>query len=366
MKPANFWRLDWVWAILAALFVWSCGIALNQMQSNNYFEVTAASFVQVKSLFIQSPPSYFNELIPTKNGMVMALPPFPILPTLIGCLLGLGELQTTRLGIGIVVGLMFLIMRYYGLSQLRALISSVVYMLTTPLLFFYVNPGYWFTAQVWAVVGAEIALLSLLKKNYILAGFGTMIALLSRLNLGFVIAAGMALYILSTRKIDNLIRYLVPVLAGVLIVLGWNYYRFESIWVLGYTLIPGVLAEPWYAKGIMHPSYILSNLKNFVLQWDINGQGLGIIWAQPYLLLVPWITSKQNWWIVLMGVAQFVLVLAHGWWGAYQFDFRFLMDCLWLFVPILMIPYKGWRQWAIWIMFGVSTILHLVLVSRFM
>jgi hypothetical protein len=98
---------------------------------------------------------------------------------------------------------------------------------------------------------------------------------------------------------------------------------------------------------------------------DIEGQGLGIIWAQPYLLLLPWITTKNNWWMVSIATAEFVLVLSHGMWGAIQFDFRYFMDSLWILVPIIMLNYKGWRQWMTWLTLGLSTLVHIALVGRF-
>lgn len=366
MKSIYFWKQDFVIATLIGLSIWIGGIWLSQRQANNYFEVTATNIWTHGTAFLTNNQGYFNELVPTKNGLVIALPPLPIIPNLFGQMIGMGEIQMTRMGIGITVGLIYLIMRYYKLSKWRAILASFLYFVTTPLLFFFVNPGYWFSAQVWGIVGAQIALLSLLKKNYTWAGTGSVIALLSRLNLGIVIIIGFALYILKYQRAKNMILYLIPTLCGLLVLMWWNYYRFGSIFTSGYELIPGVLTEPWYSKGIMHWSYVWDNFKKFAWQRNLDGGGLGMLWAQPYLLLLPWVFNKNTWWIILIGLAQFVLVLSHGYWGAYQFDFRFLMDSLWLFVPTLLVSYTGWKQWAIWVTFAISAGVHLTLISRFM
>ena len=144
----------------------------------------------------------------------------------------------------------------------------------------------------------------------------------------------------------------------------WNYYRFGSILNTGYELIPGVLDEPWYSHGIMHWSYMWNNFNTFLYQKDVTGLGLGIIWAQPYLLLLPFVFNKKNRWLILVGISQFLLVLTHGWTGATQFDFRFLMDSLWLFVPALLMINKGWKQWAMWILLAVSAVVHLILIGQ--
>lgn len=209
-----FWKQDLFIAALITFFVFGGGIWLEQNQSNNYYEVTAQNVWTYKTAFLKDYNGYFNELIPTKNGKIIALPPLPLLPSLIGSRLNLGEIQTTRLGIGIIIGLMYLILRNQGLSKLKAFLSALLYLIVTPLLFFIVEPGYWQTAQVWGIVGTEFALLFLLKDHYFWAGIGTAIAILSRLNLGVLTAFGFSVYILKNKRIKGLILYLIPMLFG--------------------------------------------------------------------------------------------------------------------------------------------------------
>lgn len=366
MKTTTFWQRDWVWAVGITLVIALGTRWLPTQQANNYFEVTINNLVQTGSVFLRDYPSYFNELVPTDKGPVMVMPPFPLVPVALGLLMNLGEFRVTQLGIGICAGLMYLIMRWYRLQRGRAILVTSLYLLTTPLLFFLVRPGYWFSAQVWGVVGGEIALLGLLHKKYAWAGIGTAVAILSRLNLGLLTALGMAWYLCRKARLKDVIQYAIPVALGGAMMLGWNYLRFGSIWTIGYNLIPGILGEPWYFRGIMHYSYIWENLKRFGWQWDTSGEGIGIIWAQPYLLLLPWLINKQNRWLIWLGLAQFGFVLTHGWWGAYQFDFRFLMDSLWVLFPAIALVPTNWRWWVVWTMLGMSATVHLVLIGRFL
>lgn len=362
MKLFELLNKDWLYATLIAVTIFLAGFSQIQLPANDYYHVTALNWLENGTAFLRTYPEYFNELVPTEKGPVMVLPPFPILPSIIGRLLGLSEPSTTRLAIGISVAMMYLILRGLKQSKIVSLSGAGLYFLSTPLLYFFTERGYWFSAQVWGVVGAQIALLALLGKKYTLAGIGSGIALLSRINLGVMLTLGFALFIFKTYKMKALRNYLAPAMLAAGTLLWWNYYRFGSILISGYELIPGVLDEPWYSKGIMHPSYIWSNFQEFMWQSSLNGSGIGIVWMQPFLLLVPFIINRKNWWLIALATIQFITVLAHGYTGAQQFDFRFLMDSLWLFIPLLLIEKRRWWNLAIWICFVASAIVHVAYI----
>lgn len=353
---------DGWWAGLIAIAIFLLGFQQIQQPANDYYHVTAYNWLQTGSAFLQEYPSYFNELVPTENGPVMVLPPFPLIPSWLGIAMGVSEPSMTRLGIGISVGMMYLIMRQFKQNRIYSLSSAGMFFLTTPLLFFFTERGYWFSAQVWGVVGAQVALLSLLKKQFTLVGFGSGIAVLSRINLGVMLTIGFALFIYKTQKLKAVRDYLVPTMLAAMTLLWWNFYRFGSIFISGYELIPGVLDEPWYSRGIMHPAYIWENFKEFMGRADIDGNGIGFLWMQPYLLLIPLIINKQNWWMISLATIQFITVLAHGYTGAQQFDYRFLMDSLWLFVPLLLIEKRKWHRAIIWAGFFSAAIMHVAFI----
>lgn len=348
-----------------AIVVWSLSYWTAGNSANNYFEVTARSLIESGSVFLPPASAYFNELIPTEQGEVMVGMPFPLVPTLLGIKVGLTEFEVTQVGVALSAMIMYLILRSLEMSRWRATLGTILYFVSTPLLFFFVNPGYWFSAQVWAVVGCEIALLSYFYKRYVWCGVGVGVALLSRLNVGVVAAVGFFLLIAQLKKDKLLSQYFLPLTAAGISVLAWNYLRFGSIWQTGYSLIPGILSEPWYSHGIMNISYILPNLWHYLTQYDI-GRGLGIVYAQPYLLLLPWLVSRKNLWLVLIGLAQFALVMVHGERGGYQLDFRYLTDGLWILFPVVASKYSGWKQLSVWLTLAVAAIVHLVLIGQFM
>lgn len=362
MKLRQFFALDWIWASLLTLFIFLAGFYQNQQASNNYYQVTVENIKTHGTIFLTDYPAYFNELVPTARGPVMVLPPFPLLPTYIGSLLKLGELEMTRLGVGMSVALMYLIMREHKQTKLRARLGAFLFFVTTPMFFFFVERGYWLSAQTWGVVGAQLAYLFLLKKHLGLAGLGTAMAILARINLGVLTFFFFAIYVGKTYRLKGVVSYFVPVAVGICLLLAWNYLRFGSIWETGYNLIPGVLEEPWYHSGVMHPGYIWQNFQDYIGQVGMRGTGIGIIWMQPYLLLLPWVVNKQNWWMILLGFAQFLVVLAHGEKGGYQLEFRYLMDALWIWVPWLLLEKRGWREVAILACFLVSAVFHLIYI----
>ena len=58
--------------------------------------------------------------------------------------------------------------------------------------------------------------------------------------------------------IDHRWRTALMVFAGVGVFvaanMAYNWARFDSLTNVAYQSIPGVLQEPWYSKGILHPS----------------------------------------------------------------------------------------------------------------
>jgi hypothetical protein len=140
--------------------------------------------------------------------------------------------------------------------------------------------------------------------------------------------------------------------AGVFVFLNfiYNYLRFGTVMDRAYYLIPGVLEEPWYQKGIFDITYIPRHLREIFL-------GLPNIKSEfPYIYpsisgLAIWITTPAfiyaffaelrnrisiGCWlsIILISFVEFT----HGTWGFSQFGYRFAFD----FYPfLLLLTVKG-------------------------
>lgn len=139
---------------------------------------------------------------------------------------------------------------------------------------------------------------------------------------------------------------------GIFILLnaGYNVLRFNTPFDISYYLIPGILEEPWYQKGIFDITYIPRNLK------VIFGGFPKFIDGFPYVTpswsgTAIWITTPAFIYALFAGIRNklaigcwlSILLVAtanffHGTWGFSQFGYRFAMD----FYPFLfLLTVKG-------------------------
>lgn len=134
---------------------------------------------------------------------------------------------------------------------------------------------------------------------------------------------------------------------GIFILLntGYNMLRFNTPFDISYYLIPGILDEPWFQKGIFDFTYIPRNLK------VIFGGFPKFIDGFPYVTpswsgMAIWITTPAFIYALFAGIRNklaigcwlSILLVAtanfcHGTWGFSQFGYRFAMD----FYPFLFL-----------------------------
>lgn len=125
----------------------------------------------------------------------------------------------------------------------------------------------------------------------------------------------------------------------------YNLARFGVIWDKGYLLIPGVLAEPWFAHGIENPRYIPNNLitafwsfpkilsqKPFI-QPSWNGLSIWITTPAFIFAFASKLSSRITQFLWGSIIPIFIFVLAHGSNGFAQFGYRFAID----FYPFLIL-----------------------------
>lgn len=140
--------------------------------------------------------------------------------------------------------------------------------------------------------------------------------------------------------------------AGIFVLLNffYNYLRFGTVMDRSYYLIPGVLEEPWYQKGIFDITYIPRHLREIFV-------GLPKIKSEfPYIYpsisgLAIWITTPAFVYAffanirnrIVIGCWLSIILIAfveftHGTWGFSQFGYRFAVD----FYPfLLLLTVKG-------------------------
>jgi hypothetical protein len=136
---------------------------------------------------------------------------------------------------------------------------------------------------------------------------------------------------------------------GVGIFLGlnslYNYLRFGTATDVSYYLIPGVLEEPWYQKGIFDITYIPRHISAILFSLPViksefpyiypSMTGLAI-WITTPAFIYAFVADIRTRIAIGCWVSIFIISIAnftHGTWGFAQFGYRFAMD----FYPFLFL-----------------------------
>jgi hypothetical protein len=140
-----------------------------------------------------------------------------------------------------------------------------------------------------------------------------------------------------------IIRFMCVPAVLALLTAAYNFARFHSIFDFGYTHIPEVRDEPWYAHGLFSIHAIPWNIYTMLFQGfesisyfpyiQPNGFGCSILLASPFLCLLFRRGGKYKLaaWLAI-GVLTLVL-WCHGNPGSWQFSYRYAMILLpWMFL----------------------------------
>lgn len=318
--------------------------------AHNYFVRLASAFLDGK-YWLQENPPWLSELIPASQGRFYV--PYPPMPAilLIPFVFVWGSdfpqqvfAHLVGVGIGVTSGaIAYEITRRKIAAYWMALavsFGSIIWFLSSV-------GSVWYTGQLVACLFLSLALLATLKhRSAVFVGLMLGIAYLSRVHI--ILSFPVFVYLLSKNGLTK------KQMVGFICVLGsfvcanflYNYVRFGSILDKGYLLIPGVLDEPWFSKGLAHPSYLSMNLKTMF--WSFpkrlaeppyiqpSWYGLSIWITSPFMLLV-FIAKRTKETIAYWFGALVILavVLMHGSNGFAQFGYRFAVDAYPFFVTLL-------------------------------
>jgi len=230
----------------------------------------------------------------------------------------------------------------------------------------------WYLGQITAFMFLLAAILeSLGKKRLFIIGIFLSLAFLSRLQIlpSLVFFLFLIIGRLSTKSVAKL---LIGTSVFVFVYSTYNYVRFGNIFETGYTLIPGILEEPWFDKGQFSLYYIGKHLKIFFL-------GLPKFKNEvPYLYpswagLAIWITSpaflyslrapkkelgvKFAWLTILMIT---LINFSYGSTGFSQFGYRYAVD-FYPFLTFLTIKgvVKTGLKWHHWVLLAIGIMVNL-------
>ena len=318
----------------------------------DYFVRLADAFLHQK-LYLATNPSHLNELIPLNGKYYVVYPPMPaiaILPFVF--LFGTGFNQTLFAQfIGALNGvLVYLLFRKLKYSKKIAVLLALTLALATNHWYLSSVGSAWYLGHIIAIFFLLLAFLSLFSSKIFLAGLFLGAAYFSRLP---IILTGLYfIFLLYPKKgktkesVKKISRFIGGLAIFVFLNALYNFLRFGSFFNIGYSLIPNVLKEPWYQKGIFHYSYLPKNLSFFFTKMPVISEKFPFI--TPSLEgMAFWLTSlvfliliSANWkkgeniFALVVFVLGIILVLTHGGVGFSQFGYRYSID----FVLLLLFP----------------------------
>ncbi|MEE2776888.1 MAG: hypothetical protein VYE73_09025 [Acidobacteriota bacterium] len=199
----------------------------------------------------------------------------------------------------------------------------------------------WLIAHVLGVLLLTAGLAEIFGKNRgLLAGLLVGAALWCRLPMA--LAAPFAMFLAANRCEGHKTRKALEVGAGVGVFVAlnglYNWLRFGWIGNVAYEMIPGVLEQPWYERGIFHIAYVPRNLYALFLEPPVllhsfpyivvSLFGLGIFFATPSYLLIAWTPFRDLRMQIFAAatVACLLPAMLHGWPGGSQYGYRFSLD----------------------------------------
>ena len=342
----------------------------------NYFTRLAAAFLHGK-YYLDTNPSWLNELVPIgQSKFAVVYPPAPAVAAIPFILL-----FGTNFPQQIISQLMGALAAFaWGLIAFRQsgkkLISFWIFLLAglaNIVWFMSSNGSVWYAGQVSAFLFLTLTIYeSIGKKRISLLILYFSFAILSRLQV--VLAFPLILY-LNWDKFKDL-RKLFSFALGLSffgILYGiYNFLRFGSFLQTGYSLIPGVLKEPWFSKGLFNLTYIPNHLRVIFTSLPIflkkfpfvkpSWGGLSIWATSPVFIYSLFANLKkrevQLTWLSVILIA--LVVMSHGSTGFAQFGYRFAVDFypLILFLIVDVVSKKG-LNWLNWLLLSISILVNL-------
>jgi len=313
----------------------------------NYFTRLGASFLKGKYYLTQN-PAWLNELIPAgHNKYYVVYPPMPAILSIpfVFILKDFFQQQYLAhlLGAGIVLLTINLSLKIKKDIKL-AIWSGLLVGFGTIIWYLSSTGSSWLLGQVTSCFFLMLALNeSFSKKRPFLVGIFLGASYLSRLTT--ILSLPLFIYLIKGRtKRKNIFKLVLGTLSFFIFNSFYNFIRFGTIFDKGYLLIPGVLNEIWYKKGLFHLSYIPRHLKIIFASFPIfqkefpfilpSWAGLSIWITTPAFVYSLFSNIKEKVvkisWLVVILIS--LVIFSHGTTGFAQFGYRFAVD----FYPFLI------------------------------
>jgi len=339
----------------------------------DYFTRLSDAFLDGRYYLTQSPP-WLSELVPVENEKYFVIqPPMPAILTLPFRFLLKENFQQQYLAhiLGALT-VVFTMILSYRIKKDRKLavwlgilvgLGSIVWYLSA-------TGSVWYLGQVSSLFFLTAALVeSFGKKRPLLMGVFIGAAFLSRLHT--ILSLPLFIFLLKVNR-KNVLKKLLLLGIGMAPFFLFNFYynfiRFETIFDKGYFLVPGILNEPWFSKGMLSIAYIPEHLRILFLglpkilsqfpHIQPSWYGLSILITTPAFIFAFKASIKENLtkmlWLSILFI--FIIIALRGGTGWTQFGYRYAVD----FYPFLtVLTIKGvsqtglkWYHWLL-LIFGI-------------
>lgn len=341
----------------------------------DYFTRLSDSFLHGK-IYLEENPSWLSELITIGNNkFTFVNPPMPaVIIAPFRFFFGTNfeqQYMAHIVGAGITV-LMMLISWKVSKNKKITIWTGLLTAFGNIIWFLSSTGSVWYLGQITATFFIAAMLLEYIdKKRPLVVGFLLSAALLSRLQL--LPSLILFTYLLKP-KFDKkgVLKIMIALSFFVILYSLYNYFRFGRPWETGYTLIPGILDEPWFKYGQFSFSYIPKHLKIFLLGLPIftnhvpyifpSWAGMSIWITTPAFVFAFCANIKEKivkqLWVVILLIA--LINFSYGSTGFSQFGYRYAVD----FYPFLLfLTIKGATKtglrWYHWFLLFLSVVVNL-------
>lgn len=342
----------------------------------DYFIRLATSFLHGK-YYLDSNLGWLNELIPIANGrFAVVYPPTPAIIAIPFVLIFGPNFQQQIMSqiMGALAAFVWGLIAYQKSGKkltsfwifLLAAFGNIVWYMSS-------NGSVWYLGQVSAYLFLTLTIYeSLNRKRIPILSLYFGLSVLSRLEV--VLALPLIIYLNRDkfRKIKMFFSFILGLSFFGIIYGIYNHLRFGSFLQTGYSLVPGILKEPWYQNGLFNPINIPNHLKIILLTLPKLISSFPFIepsWAG----LAIWITTPaffyslranikekavQFSWVSIILIS--LLIFSHGETGFTQFGYRFAVD----FYPIILFLIvealgKEKLKWHHWLLLFISIFVNL-------
>jgi hypothetical protein len=339
----------------------------------DYFTRLSDAFLDGKYYLNQNPP-WLNELVPDNGKYYVVYPAMPAITSVpFRFLFGeffYQEYLAHLMGAGFAVFIMLiswnlkrnkLIMVWSGIL---GAFGNIIWYLASDGAVWYLgltSGAFFLTGAIWAAVT---------KKSPVITGLFLGAAYLSRLPT--ILTLPFFLYFVYNKDwFRNYFKLALGLLPFLLFNFGYNFIRYGTIFDQGYYLIPGVLDEPWFQKGIFDLSYIPRHLKiifasfpKFVSNFPYITPSWGglSIWITTPAFVYAFLNKIKTRGILISWFSIFLVslvIFSHGTTGFIQFGYRYAVDFypLLFFLTIKHVAKTGLR-WHHWVLLTISVLVN--------